>query len=52
MTSQIFFEEIKKFYLPKLNHIFGERREKKLSLTLTLNPTIQFFVVLKSLPCI
>ena len=44
MTSWSFFEELKKLFPPKLNHILGERRQQKLRLAVIFNPTVQFFV--------
>ena len=44
MTSQSFFEELKKLSPPKLNHIWGKRRQQKLRLALIFNMTIQFSV--------
>ena len=46
--SKFFFEELKKLSPPKLNHIFGGERQQKLRLILLLNPTTQFYVVLKN----
>ena len=47
--SNFFFEELKKLSPPKLNHILGERREKKLWLGIIFNPTAQFSVISKIL---
>ena len=44
MTSLSFFEELKKLSPPKLNHIWGKRRQQKLRLALIFNMTIQFSV--------
>ena len=42
--SKFFFEELKKLSPPKLNHIWGKRRQQKLRLALIFNMTIQFSV--------
>ena len=46
--SKFFFEELKKLSPPKLNHIWGKRRQKKLRLALIFNMTIQFSIDLKN----
>ena len=46
--SKFFFEELKKLSPPKLNHIWGQKRQQKLSLAIIFNPTIQFFIVFKN----
>ena len=47
--SKFFFEELKKLSPPKLNHIWGQRRQKKLRLAIIFNSTIQFFIVFKNI---
>ena len=42
--SKFFFEELKKLSPPKLNHIWGKRRQQKLRLTPIFYMTIQFSV--------
>ena len=44
---KFFFEELKKLSPPKLNHIWGQKRQQKLRLAIIFNPTIQLFKVLK-----
>ena len=46
--SKFFFEELKKLSPPKLNHIWGKRRQQKLRLALIFNMTIQFSVDFKN----
>ena len=46
--SKFFFEELKKLSPPKLNHIWGQRRQQKLRLAINFNMTIQFSVDLKN----
>ena len=46
--SKIFFEELKKLSPPKLNHIWGQRRQQKLRLAIIFNPTTQLPIDLKN----
>ena len=46
--SNFFFEELKKLSPPKLNHIWGQRRQQKLRLAIIFNPTTQLPVDFKN----
>ena len=48
MTSQSFFEDLKKLSHPKLSNIFWGERQQKLRLALIFNMTIQFSIDLKN----
>ena len=42
------YEELKNLSPPKPDHIWGQRRQQKLRLTIIFNPTTQRFVVFKN----
>ena len=45
--SKFFFEELKNLSPPKPDHIWGQRRQQKLGLTIIFNPTTQHFIIFK-----